>query len=290
MDYVDSQAGVAHTVGVSAAGRLKHRPLVDAWLNGLGAARTRDAYGRDMDAFVAWCDANGYKPLEVSETEVREYRDDCGTAGALPATVARRLSALTSFFEHAVGARAVVSNPVVAVERPAASRKGQPSGLEEHDALALLDAAAAVGPKVVVLVALLMLEGMKLAEALGLDIEQLGGSGWAMRATVMRRGAEEDLALDGRTVRAIAECVGGRTSGPLLVGGSPTQEGSARLTRFGADFLLKRAASMANLEPVSANTLRRTYITLSHRDGAAVEDISRRVGHASARDTMRYLS
>jgi integrase len=76
----------------------------------------------------------------------------------------------------------------------------------------------------------------------------------------------------------------------LLVGDSPIQDRSERLSRFGADFLLKRAANMAGLQPVSANTLRRTYITLSHRDGAAVEDISRRVGHASARDTLRYLT
>jgi integrase/recombinase XerD len=161
--------------------------------------------------------------------------------------------------------------------------------LDEHDALALLDAAAAVGPKVVVLVALLMLEGMKLAEALALDIEQLDGSSWAMRATVTRRGAEQDLALDGRTARAITAYLDGRTTGPLLVGDSPTQDRAARLTRFGADFLLKRAATRAGLEPVSANTLRRTYISLSHRDGAAVEDISRQVGHASARDTRRYI-
>jgi site-specific recombinase XerD len=243
-----------------------------------------------MGAFIEWCEAKGHRPLEVSEADVREYRDHCSESGALPATVARRLSALASFYEHALAVRAVSSNPVVAVERPAASREVQPSGLDEDEALALLDAAATVGPKVVVLVALLMLEGMKLAEALGLDIEQFDGSGWAMRASVMRRGAEEDLALDGRTARAITAYVGNRTTGPLLVGESPTQDRPERLTRFGADFLLKRAATRAGLDPVSANTLRRTYIALSHRDGAAVEDISRRVGHASARDTLRYLT
>lgn len=259
------------------------------WLGDLSSARTKDAYGRDMDAFIAWCDEQGHAPLEVSEAEIASYRDDCGVAGALPATVARRLSALASFYEHAVTAKAVPANPVDAVDRPAHATTNQPTGLEERDALALLDAAAAVGPKAVVLVALLMLEGMKLAEALGLNIEQLDGSGWAMRATVVRRGTAHDLALDGRTARAITAYLGDRTDGPLLVGESPTQARRQRLTRFGADFLLKRAATQAGLEPVSANTLRRTYITLSHRDGATVEDISRRVGHASARDTRRYL-
>ena len=276
-------------MAVSAALRSRARVLADDWLDGLSSARTRDAYGRDLDAFIAWCEANGHAPLEVGETEVSDYRDDCGDAGALPATVARRLSALSSFYEHARAARVVPANPVHDVERPSDARPDQPAGLDEHDALALLDAAAAVGPKAVVLVALLMLEGMKLAEALGLDIEQLAGSGWAMRATVVRRGTEQDLALDGRTARAIKAYLGTRTTGPLLVGDSPTRDRPARLTRFGADFLLKRAASEAGLEPVSSNTLRRTYITLSHREGTAVEDISHRVGHATARDTRRYL-
>jgi integrase/recombinase XerD len=274
---------------MSPPARSRHVSLVRDWLEDLTSFRTRDAYGRDVDAFIAWCDEKGHAPLEVSEVEVSEYRDNCGEAGALPATVARRLSALASFYQYALVAHAVPSNPVVAVERPATATRVPPPALDEHDALALLDAAAAVGPKVVVLVALLMLEGIKLAEALALDIEQLDGSSWAMRATVTRRGAEQDLALDGRTARAITAYLDGRTTGPLLVGDSPTQDRAARLTRFGADFLLKRAATRAGLEPVSANTLRRTYISLSHRDGAAVEDISRQVGHASARDTRRYI-
>lgn len=274
---------------MNAAVRSKQGRLQRGWLDDLSSARTRDAYGRDVDAFEVWCEAKGLSLLEAGEAEVSQYRDDCGAAGALPATVARRLSALASFYEHARAAQAVSSNPVDGVDRPEPSTGAQPSGLDEGDALALLDAAATVGPKAVVLVALLMLEGMKLAEALGLDIEQLHGSGWGMRATVVRRGSQQDLTLDGRTARAITAYLGGRTHGPLLVGESPTQTSSARLTRFGADFLLKRAASQAGLAPVSANTLRRTYIGLSHRDGAGVEEISRRVGHATARDTRRYL-
>ena len=267
-----------------------HTDLVDGWLDDLSSVHTRDAYGRDLAAFVKWCDAHGHELLGVGLAELSDYRDDCDQEGVRPGTVARRLSALASFFQHALAARAVSSNPLDQVRRPGGGNTGQPARLDEHDALALLDAAAAVGPKVVVLVALLMLEGMKLAEVLALDVDQLHGSGWSMRATVLRRGQTQDLPLDGRTARAIATHLGGRTSGPLLVGEGPTRNPSRRLTRFGADFLIKRAASRAGLEPVSANTLRRTYMSLSHRDGAALEDISRRVGHATARDTRRYLA
>lgn len=277
---------VAHTGCVPATVK-SHEALSSSWLGQLESPRTHDAYGRDLAAFVAWCEANGYAPLEVSAARIAEYRDDCSDQGALPATITRRLSALASFFDHAVATRAVAANPVATVERPAARRSGA-TGLDEHDALALLDAAGAVGPKVAVLVALLLLEGMKLAEALALDVEHLEGSGWGMRATVTRRGSPESVPLDGRTARAITAYVASRTRGPLLTG-SPTRDG-ARLTRFGADFLLKRAAERAGLRPLSANTLRRSYIELSHRDGTPVEDIALRVGHASARETRRYLS
>jgi len=267
---------------------VRHETLARRWLAGLTSPRTRDAYRRDLAAFVAWCENGGHSPLEVGAAEVDEYRDDCGASGQQPSTVARRLSALSSFYDHALAARAVEANPVHSVARPAPSRTQVPPGLQEHEALALVAAAGALGPKVEVLVALLLLEGLKLAEVLELDIEHLEGSGWAMRATVARRGRTETIDLDGRTARALTAYLGGRASGPLLLGDSPHGH-RGRLTRFGADFLLKKAAARAGLAPVSANTLRRTHIALSHRDGTPVADIALRVGHATPRDTRRYL-
>jgi site-specific recombinase XerD len=267
-----------------------HEALALTWLADLASAHTRDAYGRDFGAFVVWCVSTGRAPLGVSAADVDDYRDDCRERGVRPATVARRLSALSSFYDHAVHAQAVEANPVDTVKRPAVGDARARSGLPEDEALAMLDAAAEMGPKVAALVALLLLEGLKLGEALALDVEQLDGSRWTMYVSVLRRGRTERFELDRQTASCITAHLAGRTSGPLLVGDSPTQDGRTRLTRFGADFLLKRTADRAGLKrPVSANTLRHTYIELSHRDGVPVEQIARRVGHASARDTRRYL-
>jgi site-specific recombinase XerD len=263
--------------------------LVAAWLDELESARTRDAYGRDVAAFVTWCDANGHDLLRVGLAEVSGFRDECEAEGFRSATIARRLSALASFFNHALVAQVVDMNPVTAVTRPPVRTEAVRVGLEELDAVALLAAAGEIGPKVVVLVALLLVEGLRLAEALALDVEHLHRSGRRMQATVTRRGAAQSVALDRRTSAAIAKYLAGRTHGPLLIGESPTNDGGTRLTRFGADFLLKRAAAEAGLEPLSANTLRRTHIAASHRDGVSVEKIADRVGHANPRDTRRYL-
>jgi site-specific recombinase XerD len=275
-------------VVASSEQRTRER-LVRTWLGALESARTQEAYGRDVAAFTRWCAANGHDLLRVGVAEVSDYRDDCGDEGVRPATVARRLSALASFYDHAAVARVVGRNPVDHVARPVASPEKAETGLDEQEAAALMTAAQALGPKVFVLVALLLLEGLKLAEALALDVEHLDIEARRMHAEVARRGSAQSIELDRRTARAITAYLAGRDRGPLLVGDSPTQPRELRLTRFGADFLLKRAAAGAGLGTVSANTLRRTHIATSHRDGAAVEAIADRVGHANPRDTRRYL-
>jgi integrase/recombinase XerD len=274
--------------------RVSTERMMAAWLENLTSPRTREAYGRDVSAFGAWCTANGHDLLQVGTTEVSSYRDDCRVEGVQPSTIARRLSALASFYDHALRARAVAANPVAEVARPlrrrdALSGETPDVGLMKREVAALFAAAARLGPKVVVLVGLLVLDGLKLAEVLALDIQHLRRAGRTMQATVTRRGVPQAIELDERTAHAIATYVHARTAGPLLVGDSPTQDGTSRLTRFGADFLLKRAAAGAGLERLSANTLRRTHIAMSHHDGATVEAIADRVGHANPRDTRRYL-
>lgn len=264
--------------------------LTRAWLDGLASAHTRDAYRRDLAVFRAWCAAECELPLEVGAGEVGRYRDACGDAGAGPATILRRLSALSSFFDHAVAAAAVERNPVTGVGRPAPATATSPA-LDESEALALFDAAVDLGPKVAVLVALLLWDGLKLGEALALDAAEIQGPGRSLRATVVRRRQRVSVPLDERSALAIRWHLDGRDQGPLLLGDSPTLGPGSRLTRFGADFLLKRAATRADLgRTISANTLRRTYIANAHRGGTPVEDIRHQVGHHSARDTRRYLT
>lgn len=268
--------------------------LTRDWLAGLGSSNTRDAYGRDLASFRIWCEGHGRAPLEAGAAEIDSYRDACDDEGAGRATIARRLSALSSFFDHAVSAAAVRVNPVVGVDRP--PPRARPTGtgpvsLDRAESAALFEAAVDLGPKVGTLVALLLWDGLKLGEALALDVARLDGRGRSLRATVLRRRAAVVVPLDERSARAIERYLCGREDGPLLLGESPTHGTGSRLTRFGADFLLKQAARHAGLErPVSANTLRRTYIADAHRRGSSVEDIQRQVGHRNTRDTRRYLT
>ena len=237
---------------------VKTAEVSASWLDGLASDNTRAAYGRDLAGFTAWCDSADRDPLDARDVDVARYRDDAAADGLSTATIARRLSALSSFFDHAVAVGAITTNPVDAVDRVRSTTEEQPS-LDDDEATAMYAAAVAAGPKVATLVSLLLLDGMKLAEVLALDVDDVVRSGRSMHVVVERRGSSRALVLDERTAATIKRYVAGRTRGPLLVGDSPTQERGARLTRFGADYLVKRAARDADLGVVSANTLRRTH-------------------------------
>jgi site-specific recombinase XerD len=261
--------------------------LAGAWLYAHRSWNTRVAYEADLAWFAAWCRAQGTAPLAATQGDVERVRDDCASAGASPATVRRRLAALTSFFDYAHDAGAAGANPAESVERPERPPAGAPAtALDDVGAGGLLAAAAALGPKHEALVCLLMLDGLKLGEALAADAGDLSAPPPTL--TLRRLGRSQTVALHATTAAALDAYLNGRDTGPLLLGGRAKEP--SRLTRFGADHLLKRASARAGLvEPVSANTLRRRFVSSAHRAGATLEEIRACLGHDDPRTTRRLL-
>src|SRR4051812_27606085 len=76
--------------------------LAGAFLAGYGSQRTRAAYGSDLRDFVAWCEGHDLGPLDAERAHVEVYARELERRGRAPATVARRLSTLPSFYRYAV--------------------------------------------------------------------------------------------------------------------------------------------------------------------------------------------
>lgn len=82
---------------------------------------------------------------------------------------------------------------------------------------ALCTAAALTDPRLDALVGLLVCDGLKMAEALALDIADVAGRAPTTTVTVRHRGTLERTVLDLGTFRAIRRCIGRRTAGPVFV-------------------------------------------------------------------------
>lgn len=263
--------------------------LVAAWLPTCRTANTRAAYERDLADFARWCEASGREPLDARPEDLDAYRDACLAQGASPSTVTRRLSGVSSFFRYAAQVGALDANPVDDVARPDADPR-IPASLDGGEVAALVDAAELLGPKTATLVALLVLEGLKLGEVLALDVPRVRIGERSVSVEVWRRGAHQPLVLSPHTAAAVTAYVAGRWRGPLFLGDSPVADRPARLTRYGADFLVKRAGAAAGIDkPVSASVLRRSYVAAARRAGTPLAEIAHHIGHKEARETARLL-
>jgi site-specific recombinase XerD len=264
--------------------------LSHAWLSTRRSANTSAAYGADLRRFASWCVDRGIDPLDASTAELQGFRVACEATGGSGATVARRLSAVGSFLRFA--ARHGVpgaADSYPGVRRPVARVASATATLSDHEAAALLEAADALHPKAALLVRLLMLDGLKVGEAVRADADDLGGRPPRMALRLERQGAPHVLRLHLDTARAAGAYLGRRREGPLLLGEGPIH-GDERLTRFGADYVVKRAAVAAGLTViVSGNTLRRRYIERARANGTDIDEIRRHVGHLDERTTRRFL-
>ena len=62
----------------------------------------------------------------------------------------------------------------------------------------------------------------------------------------------------------------------------------SRLTRFGADHLIRQLRTDEATEQVTANALRRFHITARRHGGADLDDVRDRAGLADVRSVRRY--
>ncbi len=270
----------------SSAGVIELQSAVAAWLDTCRSANTRAAYASDIGHFIGWCRTGGVDPLAFDPGDLERYRDECANRGSGPAAVARRLSAISSFSMHLSGAARGVR--VARAARPPASGHSNAAILTDDEARALLAAADGVAPRVAVLIRLLMLDGLKVGEAVDADAADVKGRPPRVTLT-LRGGAARTIALHPDTAAAIHQYVARRREGPLLLS-EPRGREPGRLTRFGIDYLVRQVVDAAHLDrPVSGNALRRRYVIAAHADGAELDDIRRNAGHADERTTRRYL-
>jgi site-specific recombinase XerD len=305
------------------------RPLTATWLAGF-APHTRTAYFRDLAHFLAWCQRQRLDPLRARPADLQQYRLACehpdGGPGAGPATVHRRLSALSSWYRQlaAGGAGGDPGNPVAGVRRPRVDRDASTTvGLTAEQVRSLLAGADArlqradrllrqvdtphrqrlrlVALRDRALLRLLADLGLRVGEALALDVDSLTHN--RGRRTVRYRakgGRWRERPLTAGALAAIEEYLGARArlaSRPVeeLTGAlfATTGRGGVpgRLDEPAAFRLVRRLARQVGLPSagrLSPHSLRHAFATNARELGVALEDVQDAMGHADTRTTRRY--
>ena len=151
---------------------------------------TRDAYALDLRQFVSWCERHGLKLFSVRRTDIELYARALEEAGRARATVARRLCTVAGFYRYAEEEGLVPVSPAVHVRRPRLDYESHAIGLDRNEVGALLVAAGLGRAAEHALISLLALNGLRVSEALGADIEALGLERGHRTLTVLRKGGK----------------------------------------------------------------------------------------------------
>lgn len=268
--------------------------LVRGFLLSKRSPRTRAAYATDLGSWLAWCDRLELDPLTAGIHHADAYlrllaeAGDPRTGRALAAaSIARRTSALHGFYRYATRHGAVAGSPFTDAARPAVDDESLTAGLTRREAQALLAAARAHSPRSAALVSLLLLNGLRISEALGARIDDLGHDRGHRTLTVRRKGGRRaKIPLTPDAQHALDAVLGDRTTGPLFA----TATGRP-LDRTAAWRLIRRLAGdarIAGAEHISPHSLRHTFATTALDAGVPLRDVQDSMGHRDPRTTRVY--
>ena len=246
---------------------------------------TRDAYGLDLRQFVAWCEDHELRLFCVRRADIECYARTLEERGRARATVARRLCTVTGFYRYAEEEGLIALSPAAHVRRPRLDYESHAIGLDRNEVGALLVAAGLGAANEHALISLLALNGLRVSEATGANIEALGLERGHRTLTILRKGGKiVTIPLAPRTARAIDLAIGERLEGPIFIGA----EGN-RLDRHGAARIVRRVTRRAGItKPIGPHTLRHAFITAALDAGVPLRDVQEAASHADPRTTMRY--
>jgi integrase/recombinase XerD len=249
-----------------------------------------DAYRRDLASLAAF---RGGAVADTTLPELERWLAEMRAAGLAPSTIARRASAVRTFFRHLVLIGTRTENPAASLQLPRRPRR-LPRALSPSEVERLIDAATGTTPRALrdrALVELLYGAGLRVSEAVGLDragvdldarIVRVLGKGDKERLVPLGRPAAEAV----RRYLALGRAHLDRRYRPELflnARGGP-------LTRAGAFLVLRRLADRAGLEPgrVHPHLLRHSFATHLLEGGADLRSVQEMLGHADLGTTERY--
>jgi integrase/recombinase XerC/integrase/recombinase XerD len=257
------------------------------------AERTRRAYGVDLGGFVEWVVPQGLGPGDVRHRDVRRYAAGLSSAGAAPATVARKLASIRGLYGFLVRTERAGQNPAELVSSPKRAEK-LPNVLSTEQMRTLLERIPARTPLELRDRAMLELAyscGLRCEEIVNLDTaavdfesEQLRVMGKGSKERILPIGEPAQRALErylqkGR--RALA--VDPRELALFLSKSGRRLSNSDITRRLG---LWTREAALA--AGVSPHSLRHSFATHLLEGGADLRTIQELLGHASISTTQVY--
>lgn len=257
---------------------------------------TRRNYADDLRVWAAFSAELGYGPLRLgglSYEDITTWKLLQESRGAKPRTVARRVSSLSSFHEHAKSRGwDGLTNPIDREDhRPKIDRHDTSSAtpiLEKDEIRAV--AASAANPFETLTVRLLYTLAGRVSEMCAADVDKRVTRGGRICLDLTRKGGKSRIIPLSSSVAALLDDhIGGRTTDALLL--NPATD--TRIDRFEVDRILTRLGRRAGVLPgrdLTPHVLRASRITHMIDDKEPLAEIQAFADHSDPVTTIGYFT
>lgn len=272
--------------------------LEEAFLRGLQTEATRREYRRALRGFSAFLDP---KPmLAATRRDIEAYIAHLREVGRSPSTICKRLAALSGFFKFAYDEEAISRNPVSSVRRPKLPDCSPRTGLTPSEICSLFEATDSdklIGVRDRALLAVLSYQGLRISEALGIEVDDLGEELGHKVVTVEGKGGKvARVPLAAPTWAAIQAWLdaSGIEDGPIFCAvtkGGRVVDGKAVSPQSAWErvrFLARRGG--LSRERVFPHLFRHAAATIALDSGVPLHQVQDFLRHASPVTTRRYDS
>lgn len=255
------------------------------------SAHTDSNYKLDLDRFVAWCDHDriaDWRSLDhqhIRTFAAAEYR-----RGSSPRTIARRLSALRSFFHFLIREGELNANPALEIQAPKA-KKRLPETIDVDQMTRLLSFRTdeQLGVRDKAIMELFYSSGLRLAELVGLDLTDIDLADRTVR--VLGKGSKTRIVpVGGHAAAAVSQWLKERTT--LAAVGEPALFVGRRGERLSPRTVQQRVADWARRQGLGVHVhphmFRHSFATHLLESSQDLRGVQELLGHANIATTQIY--
>ena len=318
----DNKKLTVHSATGGLLTRAEFQKLADVppeveWFADIRNSRTRRAYQIDIREFMGFVGIS--RPEEfriIARAHVLAYRKwlEARTVGGTwekkranrmlaGATIRRKLSALSSLFEHLCECNAVLHNPVDGVSRPKVeSYEGKTPALGDHQARELLNAPdreTLKGKRDAAILSTLLYHGLRREELCSLKVRDVTQRRGVLHLRVHGKGDKlRYIPLHPGTAESITEYVeaaghGADPASPLFrtIRNNITMKKDAAMTTDGVYKVVMwyaRKIGIGTIEGLGVHSLRATAATNALEHEADISKVQDWLGHSNISTTRMY--
>jgi len=270
----------------------KYRNYLEAERN--ASRYTVRNYTTDLSGFFNFLKGKGISSLkEVDRHVLRDYLSHLMEQGIVKASIARKLSAIRSFYRYLLREKIISTNPVATTSSPKLDKR-LPSFLTPEETVRLLEAPDLSTPQGLrdrALMELLYASGIRVSELVNLDVGQVNLNTNEIR--VWGKGSKERMVLMGQPAAAALtaylnqgrpKLLGEKRSSALFV-----NRYGGRLIERRVQRILEKYTNIAGISKrVHPHMLRHTFATHLLDGGAGLRVVQELLGHANLSSTQIY--